>query len=164
MPSLLRNTFLIMMPQCRNQEILTSFQDYIFIPCSYLPEEYPSLQSNLSWNTATILQCWSLKDWGRLYLFFRRGVDNAIFKAINWWKDRSSPLEVFLGKGVLKICSKFKGEHPCWSVILLKFLLKLLSNFIEITLRHGCSAVNLLHFFGVPFPKNISEGLLLEVV
>ena len=30
---------------------------------------------------------------------------------------RSSPPEMFLGKGVLKICSKFTGEHPCRSVI-----------------------------------------------
>ena len=30
---------------------------------------------------------------------------------------RSSPLEVFLGKGVLKIYTKFTGEHPCQSVI-----------------------------------------------
>ena len=30
---------------------------------------------------------------------------------------RSSPPEVFLGKGVLKICSKFIGEHPCRSAI-----------------------------------------------
>ena len=34
------------------------------------------------------------------------------------------------------------------------------SNFIEITLRHGCS-VNLLHIFGAPFPKNSSRWLLL---
>ena len=34
---------------------------------------------------------------------------------------RSSPLEVFLGKGVLKICRKLTGEHPCWSVISIKF-------------------------------------------
>ena len=27
--------------------------------------------------------------------------------------SRSSPPEVFLGKGVLKICSKFTGEQPC---------------------------------------------------
>ena len=27
-------------------------------------------------------------------------------------KVRSSPPEVFLGKGVLKICSKFTGKHP----------------------------------------------------
>ena len=30
---------------------------------------------------------------------------------------RSSPPEVFLEKVVLKICSKFKGEHPCQRVI-----------------------------------------------
>ena len=30
---------------------------------------------------------------------------------------RSSPSEVFLGKGALKICSKFTGEHSCRSVI-----------------------------------------------
>ena len=28
-------------------------------------------------------------------------------------KDRSSPPEVFLGKGFLEICSKFTVEHPC---------------------------------------------------
>ena len=36
------------------------------------------------------------------------------------------------------------------------------SNFIEITLRHGCSSVNLLHIFKAPFPKNTSGGLLLK--
>ena len=41
--------------------------------------------------------------------------------------------ELFLEKGILKICSKFTGEHPCRSVI----SIKLLSNFIEITLRHA---------------------------
>ena len=29
---------------------------------------------------------------------------------------RSIPPEVYLGQGVLKICSKFTGEHPCQSV------------------------------------------------
>ena len=37
------------------------------------------------------------------------------------------------------------------------------SNFIEITLRHGCSPVNLLHILRTPFPKNISGGLLLII-
>ena len=64
---------------------------------------------------------------------------------------RSSRLEVFLKKGVLKICSKFTGEHPC-------------RNFIEITLRHGCSPVNLLHIFRTPFFKNISGWLLLILI
>ena len=36
------------------------------------------------------------------------------------------------------------------------------SNFIEMTLRHRCSPVNLLHIFGTPFPKNTSGGLLQE--
>ena len=32
-------------------------------------------------------------------------------------KFRSSPRQVFLGKAVLKTCSKFTGEHPCRNVI-----------------------------------------------
>ena len=65
--------------------------------------------------------------------------------------------EVFLGKVVLKICSKFTGEHPCRSVI----SIKLQSNFIEIALWHGCSPVNLLLIFRTPFLKNSSEQLFL---
>ena len=36
---------------------------------------------------------------------------------------RSSPPEVFLGEGVLKICSKFAGEHPCRRMIEIFFFL-----------------------------------------
>ena len=64
--------------------------------------------------------------------------------------DRRSPPEVFLEKGVLKICSKFTGEHPCRSVV----SMKLQSNFTEITIRHECSPVNLLHIFRTTFLKN----------
>ena len=39
--------------------------------------------------------------------------------------------------------------------------IKLLCNFIEITLRHGCCTVNLLHKFRTPFLKNTCEGLLV---
>ena len=49
--------------------------------------------------------------------------------------NKSSHPEMFLRKGVLKICSKVTGEHPCGSAI----SIKLLCNFIEIGLRHGCS-------------------------
>ena len=62
-----------------------------------------------------------------------------------------------LGKGVMKICSKFNAEQTCQSVI----SIKLLSNFIEITLRHGCSPVNLLHIFRTPFTENTFWRLLL---
>ena len=68
---------------------------------------------------------------------------------------RSSHPEVFPGKGVLKICSKFTGEHSCRSAI----AIKLQSKFIEITLRHGCPPVNLLHL--PPVFKTTSGRMLL---
>ena len=37
----------------------------------------------------------------------------------------------------------------------------MLRNFIEITARHECSPVNLLHSFRAPFPKNTAGRLLL---
>ena len=61
----------------------------------------------------------------------------------------SSRPEVFLRKVVLKICSKFTGEHPCRSTI----SIKLLCNFTEIALQHSCSLVNFLHIFRAPFLK-----------
>ena len=73
---------------------------------------------------------------------------------------------MFLVIGVLKICSKFTGEHLCQSVISIKllcFAVALPCNFIEITLRHGCSPVNLLHIFRTPFPRNTSGWLLLKL-
>ena len=73
---------------------------------------------------------------------------------------QKQPSRGVLKKGVLKICSKFTGEHPCWSVI----SNKLQSNFFEIALRHGFSAVNLLHIFRIPFFKNTSGWLLLQVI
>ena len=35
-------------------------------------------------------------------------------------KYRSRHPEVFLGKGALKICSTFTGDHPCRSAISIK--------------------------------------------
>ena len=71
---------------------------------------------------------------------------------------RSSHPEVFLINGILKICSKFTGKHPC------EVWFQLLCHFIEIALRHGHSPVNLLHIFRIPFPKNISGWLRLVCV
>ena len=66
--------------------------------------------------------------------------------------------EVFLRKAVLKICSQLRGDHSCRSAI----SIKLQSSFIEITLRHECFPVNLLHIFRIPFPRKTSGWLLLE--
>ena len=75
-------------------------------------------------------------------------VVNFSFIKSNLSLFRSSHPEVLLGKGVLKICSKFTGEHPYWRAI---------------SLRHG-SPVNLLHILGTPFSKNTSRWLLLPIV
>ena len=79
------------------------------------------------------------------------------FNCFYFFIDRSSPSEVFLGKGVLKICSKLTGEHPCQSVI----SITLQSNFIEIALRHGFSSGNFRHIFRTSFSQNNSGRLLL---
>ena len=90
--------------------------------------------------------------------------ENMDQKKLRIWKNTFHAVSLILmaknllGKGVLKICSKFTGEHSCGSAI----SIKLQSNFNEITLRHGCSPVNLLHFFGTPFLKITSGWLLLN--
>ena len=78
--------------------------------------------------------------------------------AVNFGSIRSSPPEVFLGKGVPKICSKLTREYPCRSVI----LTKLQSNFIEITFRRGFSPLNLIHIFRTLFYRNTCGGVLLR--
>ena len=52
---------------------------------------------------------------------FRKCIPAEIKIAVTF---RSSHPEVFLVKGVLKICSKFTGEHPCRSVISIKLFCK----------------------------------------
>ena len=88
----------------------------------------------------------------------RRGQYQAKCK-IQKQPARGSQPEVFLGKGVPKICSKFTGEHPCRSVI----LIKLLYNFMEIALRHSCSPVNMVHIFRTPVSRNTSGWLFLKI-
>ena len=72
---------------------------------------------------------------------------------------RSSHPEVFLRQGVLKICIKFTGEHPCGSVI----SINMLCNLFKIALRHGCSPVNLQHIFRTSFLRNNSGWLPLNL-
>ena len=77
-----------------------------------------------------------------------------VFNTVKIKRDQigSSPPEVVLAKGELT------GEHPCRSVISIKFL----CIFIEIALRQGCSPVILLHIFRTPFLKNAFGQLLLN--
>ena len=50
--------------------------------------------------------------------FFNKTISQ--FESYNFTisETRSSLPEVFLGEGVLKICSKFTGEHPCKATLL----------------------------------------------
>ena len=66
----------------------------------------------------------------------------------------SSPSEVFLGKVVQKLCSKFPEENPYRSMQ---------SKFIDIIIRHGYSPENMQYIFRTLFPKNAFGGLLLNL-
>ena len=54
--------------------------------------------------------------------------------------------KVFLEKGVLKICNN-RNINMMQQIYRRKPMPKLLCNFTEITLLHGCSPVSLLHIF-----------------
>ena len=59
-----------------------------------------------------------MKNFVQLGSSFCHGVSMILLKNIIL---KSSPLKEFLGKGVLKICSKLAGEYPCRSgAILIK--------------------------------------------
>ena len=82
-------------------------------------------------------------------------VSNVIF-------FRSSLPEVFLEKGVLKVCCKFTGERSCWNEI----SIKLLCNFIALQLywNHTSAWVfscKFAAYFQKTFLENTSGGLLL---
>ena len=55
----------------------------------------------------------------KIFLLWSKSYFLPLFK-INLSIHRSSSPEVFLGKSVLKICSKFTGEQTCRSVISIK--------------------------------------------
>ena len=96
-----------------------------------------------------------IRDLQNKDLIFTKGRSTNIYnqntaQLINYFQKLCSDAEVFLGKGVLKIFSNFTRGYPCRSGVSINFV----SNFIEITLRHGCSSANLLHIFRITFPKN----------
>ena len=61
----------------------------------------------------------SANTWGLIHkkLRYTEAVEKKVLLIKN---NRGSYPKVFLGKGVLKICSKFTGEHPCRSAISIK--------------------------------------------
>ena len=95
-------------------------------------------------------------------LIISTSFSNKISKTRDFYRkpspiSRNSHPEVFLRKGVLKICSKFTRGHTFRSAI----SIKLICNCIKIALQHGCPPVNLVYIFRIPFPRNTSGWLLL---
>ena len=79
---------------------------------------------------------------------------------------------MFFKIGLLRNFANSTRKHLCWSPFSIKsdfnkvvklFSIKFLWNFFEITPRHGCSQVNLLHIFRTPCPRNTSRWLLLDL-
>ena len=82
-----------------------------------------------------VVQCQLRSFTDALYLL--KAFWNKLVELSHLTYYRSSYPEVFLGKGVLKICSTFTGEHPRQSTISIKLLCR------------------------TPFPRNTSGWLLL---
>ena len=60
---------------------------------------------------------------------------------------RNSHPEMFLRKGVLKICSKYTGEHPYRSAISIKLPWKLVP--LKYSILHRCSIAFIIHNFWI---------------
>ena len=91
------------------------------------------------------------------WIFFPESSRPYIF-----WISRSSHPEGFLGKGVLKICSKFAREYPCLNVV----SIKLLSNFANIIVAMSYMKWNFFiifqKLFGITFKTSRKNIILLE--
>ena len=70
-------------------------------------------------------------------------------------------LDLFLFRILPSQREKVLQKHPSRSVLRKRCSENLQSNFIEITLRHGCSPVKLLYISKTPFPKSTSDRLIL---
>ena len=74
---------------------------------------------------------------------------------------RSSRLEVFCKKGVLRNFAKFTGKHLCQSLIFNKVAGLRPATLLKKRLWHRCFPVNFAKFLRTPFLQNTSRRLLL---
>ena len=122
-------------------------QGWAFVEMELLVKIESGFQPMTIFTKSSILEVWKGSEYAskcnRWILIYYSAVSLPVFESDI---SRNSHPEVFLEKGVLKICSKFTGEHPCQSVI-----------------WHGCSPVNSMHIFITPFLKNTSGRLLLHI-
>ena len=79
----------------------------------------------------------------------------------NLFKDQKQPPRGVLSKRCFENMQQTYRRTPMRMCDFNK-VVKLQSNFVEITLRHGCSPVNLLHISRTTFSKNNCGWLLLK--
>ena len=98
--------------------------------CSYYNSQCTTWSTGWLWNDCTECQCYDgstiYKDychWDVSRDFLGKSKERLQHPPVH--TSKSSHLEVFLRKGVLKKCSKFTGEHQCRSAICFATLLKL---------------------------------------
>ena len=76
----------------------------------------------INWNKVACIKISLCRNTMHLILCHKFFLENSRYSQLKskLYLFRSSRPEVFLRKGVLKICSKFTGEHPYRSVISIK--------------------------------------------
>ena len=129
---------------CLEGVLKTSWRRFCKASCRCLEEVLKTFfLQNTSWRLLSffIVNC-MLTRLSRVWSLFSQPVLPSLssIPPLHWNENLSgsntkrNPSEVFLGKDVLKICSKFSGDHPRQSAI----TMKLQSSIIEIPLRHRC--------------------------
>ena len=101
-----------------------------------------------------ILVVWFLKLCMCFVMIFLSGQNQFIFPTSKAAFQRCSYKKVFWNNA---INLQEKTHAEVWFQLYWTYW----NNFIEITLWHGCSLVNLFYFFRTAFPKSTYEGLLL---
>ena len=132
-------------------------------------------QIGVSFNISA-MRILTIKNYVQIIIFTRNPSDGALFTTASDMRAYSFTKRDFIIYTFCEVCEVLQkiilgGEH--WVVVLRKNLSENIqqiyrrtpmpSNFIEITLRHECSPVNLLHIFRTPFLKNFSGRLLLKI-
>ena len=102
---------------------------------------------------------------------FHRTLNTGYFRPVNIAKflrmgffntSRSSRLQIFLKKGILKSFANFTGKHLCWSL----FLKNLQAEGLQLhkkRLQHKCFPVKFAIFLRTPFLTEHLRWLLLHL-
>ena len=109
--------------------------------------EYPSMRC-------------AINLWNQFAFWPRSSENETIF--LKFDNYRSSRLEVFCKKGVLRNISKFTGDHLCQSLVFNKVAGLRPETLLNKRLCHRCFSVNLAKFLKTPFLTELFRWLFLQ--